>query len=52
MNGPVKYSKNRIETLIDNSGNIFSSHAGKVNILKSHYQKLGSELHTQSSDDS
>ena len=54
VNGLVKSSKNRIETLIDDSGNSFSSHAGtcKVKILKSHHEKLGSELDTQSFDNS
>ena len=52
VNESVKSSKNRIEALIDGSGNSFSSHAGKVKILKSHYEKLGSKLDTQSFDDS
>ena len=37
VNGSVKSSKNRIEALTDGSGNSFSSRAGKVKILKSHY---------------
>ena len=45
VNGTVKSSaKNRIETLTDDSGNSFSSHARKVKILHSHYTKLDSEL--------
>ena len=44
--------KNRIETLTDVSRNSFSSHAGKVKILKSHYEKLDSELHTKLFEDS
>ena len=53
VNGSIKSSvKNRIETLTDGSGNSFSSHAGKVKILKSHYEKLGSELDMKSFDDS
>ena len=53
VNGSIKSSsKNRIETLKDSSGNSFTSHAGKVKILKSHYEKLGSELDMQSFDDS
>ena len=48
----MKSSKNRIESLIDGSGNSFYSHAGKVKILKAHYEKLGSELGTHSFDDS
>ena len=36
VNGSIKSSdKNKIETLTDDSGNGFSSHAGKVKILKS-----------------
>ena len=38
--------------MIDSSGNSSSSHAGKVKILKTHYEKLGSELHMKSFDDS
>ena len=52
VSGSAKSNKNRIETLVDDNGNAFSSHAGKVKILKSHHEKLGSELHTQSFDDS
>ena len=52
MKGSVKSSKNRIEPLIDGSGNSFSSHMGKVIILKAHYEKLGSELDTHSFNDS
>ena len=49
MNGWIKFSvKNRIETLTDSSGSSFSSHVGKVKILKSHYEKLGSELNMKS----
>ena len=44
--------KNRIETLTDGRGNSFSSHVGKVKILKSHNEKLGSELDMKSFDDS
>ena len=37
VNRLIKSSvKNRIETLIDGSGNSFASYAGKVKILKSH----------------
>ena len=37
--GSIKSSaKNRIETLTDSSDNNFSSPAGKVKILKSHYE--------------
>ena len=52
VNGSVKSSKNRIESLIDGSGNSFYSRAGKVKILEAHYEKLGSELGTHSFDDS
>ena len=52
VNGSVKSSQNRIESLIDGSGNSFSSHAGKVKILKAHYEKLSSELDTYPCDDS
>ena len=52
VSGSIKSNKNRIETLVDSSGNRCSSHAGKVKILKSHYEKLGSELDIQSFDDS
>ena len=45
-------AKNKIETLTDDRGNSFSSHAGKVKILKSHYTKLGTELDMKSFDDS
>ena len=38
--------------MTDDSGNSFSSHAGKVKILKSHYTKLGTELDVKSFDDS
>ena len=38
--------------MTDGSGNSFSSHAGKVKILKLHYEKLGSELDMKSFDDS
>ena len=49
VNGSIKSSaKNRIETLTDDSGNSFPSHAGKVKILQSHYKKLGSELDVKS----
>ena len=44
--------KNRVETLINSSSNCFSSHAGKVKILRSHCEKLCSELDTQYFDDS
>ena len=37
--------------MIDGTGTSSSSLAGKVKILKSHYEKFGSELHTQSFDD-
>ena len=51
--GRLKSStKNKIETLTDDSGNSVSSHAGKVKILKSHYRKLGTELDVKSFDDS
>ena len=30
VSGSVKSNKNRIDTLVDDSGNAFSSHAGKV----------------------
>ena len=43
VNWSIKCSKNRIETLIDASGNSFSSHAGKVKILEPHYEKIGSK---------
>ena len=46
VNGLVKSSKEWVESLIDGNGISFSSHAGKVKILKSHYEKLGSELDT------
>ena len=53
VNGSIKSSvKNRIETLTDGRGNSFSSHTGKVKILKTHYEKLGSELDAKSFDDS
>ena len=52
VNGSVKSNKNRIESLIDGSGNSFYSHTGKLKILKAHYEKLGSELGTNSFDDS
>ena len=53
VNGSIKSSaKNKIETLTDDSGNSYSSHAGKVKILKSHYKKLGTELDVKSFDDS
>ena len=53
VNGSIKFNaKKKIEMLTDGSGNSFSSCAGKVNILKSHYMKLGSELDVQSFDDS
>ena len=48
----MKSSKNRIESLIDGSGNCFYSRAGKVKILKAHYENLGPELGTNSFDDS
>ena len=38
--------------MTDDSGNSFSSHAGKVKILKSHSAKLGTELDVKSFDDS
>ena len=45
VNGWIKSSvKNSFETLTDSSGNSFSSYGGRVKILKSHYEKLGSEL--------
>ena len=45
VNGSINSSaKNKIETLTDDSGNSFSSHAGKLKILKSHCRKLGTEL--------
>ena len=44
VNGSVKSSKTRIESLNNKQWQQFSSHAGKVKILKSHYEKLGSEL--------
>ena len=40
VNGSIKSSKNRIETSIDGSGNSFSSHAGKLKVSKSHYEKI------------
>ena len=43
---------NRIETLTDGSGNSFSINADKVKILKSHYEKLGSDLDMKSLDHS
>ena len=53
VNGSVKSSvKNRIETWTDHGGNSFSSHAGKIKILKSYYEKLGSVLDMKSFDDS
>ena len=53
VNGSINLSvKNKIETLTDDSGNSFSSHAGKDKSLKSHYQKLGSELDMKPFDDS
>ena len=53
VNGSIKSSaKNKIETLTDDRGSSFSSHAGKVKILKSHYRKLGTELDVKSFDDS
>ena len=46
VNGSIKSSvKNRIETLADSNGNSFSSHAGKVKILRLHHEKLHSELY-------
>ena len=45
VNWSIKSSaKNRIEALTASSDNSPSSHAGKVKILESHYEKLGSEL--------
>ena len=45
VNGSVKYSaKNRIETLTDDSGNGFSTHTGKVKVLKSHYNPYGTDV--------
>ena len=38
--------------MTDGSGNSFSSHAGKVQVLKLHYMKLGSELDVKSFNDS
>ena len=53
VNGSIKSSaKSKSETLTDDSGNSFSSHTGKVKILKSHYKKLGSELDVKSFDES
>ena len=40
----MKSNKIRIETLVDDIGNVFSRHAGKVKVLKSHYEKFRSEL--------
>ena len=37
-------AKNKLETLIDDNGKSFSSHAGKIKVLKSYYRKLGTEL--------
>ena len=49
VNGSIKSSvNNRIETLTDGSDNSFSSQGGKVKILKSHYEKLASELDIKS----
>ena len=55
VNWSIKSSvRNRIKTLTDGSGNSFSNHAGKLKILKSHFEKLhvGSELHMKSFYDS
>ena len=53
VNGSIKSSaKNRIEILTDDSGNCFSSHLGKVKVLRSHYRKLFSELDVNSFDES
>ena len=52
VNRLVKCSKSKIETLIDGSGNNFSCHVGKVQILISHYEKLGTHLATQYFDGS
>ena len=38
-NGSVQCTKKRTETLTDGGDNSFSSYAGKINILKSHYEK-------------
>ena len=44
VNGSIKSSaKNRIEALTDDSGDSFSSHAGKVKIRKSLCRKLGTD---------
>ena len=41
VNGSIKSSaKSKCETLTDDSGISFSSHTGKVKILKSHYKNL------------
>ena len=45
-------AKNRIETLTDDSGNSYSSHKGKVKILKTLHRNLGSELDVKSFDES
>ena len=50
VNRSIKSSKSKIEELIDGSGN--TSHARKVKIFKSHYEKLGSKLDAQSFADS
>ena len=52
VSGLVKCNKNRIETLVDDRGNAFSSHAIKAKILNSHYEKLDLVLDIQSFDDS
>ena len=53
VNGSINSTvKNRIETLIDGNGNSWSSRAGKVGILKLHYERLGSELDKESFNDS
>ena len=51
LSGSKSSARKKIETLTDDSGNSFSSHAGKVKILKSHYRKLGTELDVKSFDD-
>ena len=51
VNESIKSSvKNRIKILTDGSGSSFYSHTGKVKILESQYEKLGSELDMKSSD--
>ena len=53
VNSHIKSNgKSRIEALNDGRGNCVSNHEGKLKILKSHNEKLGSELHNKTFNDS